>query len=69
MIAYPDCSICKGTGTHIGGDEEVPCSTCILRARTEDRIRAVAEASVEGAYRDSYAGMSPIEAWNADGNR
>lgn len=65
--AYPDCPICHGTGTHIGGDEEVPCATCRVRARAEDRIRAAHEDSVEQQYRDAYGpDYAPLATWQAE---
>lgn len=70
MTVYADCPSCHGSGYFMGGDEYQECSSCRLRTREADRIRAAHEASVEAAYRDAgYGALSPLEQRAADGDR
>lgn len=53
MTAYPDCSLCAGSGLVIGGDEYQECPSCRLRSR-DHLIREAAEDHIEAAYKDQY---------------
>jgi hypothetical protein len=56
-MSKPDCSYCHGRGFLTAGDEQVDCY-CIQDEPPDD-------IDVWKAYGE----LSPVEQWNADGNR
>jgi hypothetical protein len=83
IIAFPDCSLCDGSGLVIGGDEYQQCPDCRLRARRNGAADALAlgaasllgdpdtlqsAVNAEPGW-EAYSDLSPLEARFRDGDR
>jgi hypothetical protein len=82
ILAFPDCTLCAGSGQVMGGDEYQQCPDCRLRARRNGAADALAlmaselldteqaqSASGSELGWEKYDDLSPLEARYADGDR
>jgi hypothetical protein len=82
-FAFPDCSLCDGSGHVMGGDEYQQCPDCRLRARRNGAADALAlgaasllgdpdtlqsAVNAEPGW-EAYSDLSPLEARFRDGDR
>jgi hypothetical protein len=62
IIAFPDCSLCDGSGLVIGGDEYQQCPDCRLRARRNGAADALAIGAA--LLRTTWDGRCPACGWD-----